>query len=67
MRIFKNINLVFLFSLITMLTFTSVFADENINVQNEESSQEVEEILVTANRTEQSIQRCIASSSGFIW
>jgi len=38
-----------------MLTFTSVFADENINVQNEESSQEVEEILVTANRTEQSI------------
>ena len=49
MRIFKNINLVFLFSLITMLTFTSVFADENINVQNEEFSQEVEEILVTNN------------------
>ena len=55
MQFFKNINLVFVFSLISILTFTNVVADESINAQNEESSQEVEEILVTANRTEQSI------------
>ena len=55
MQFFKNINLVFVFSLISILTFTNVLADESINAQNEESSQEVEEILVTANRTEQSI------------
>ena len=55
MQFFKNINLVFVFTLISILTFTNVVADESINAQNEESSQEVEEILVTANRTEQSI------------
>ena len=41
--------------IISILVISNVFADENNSTSDEASSLEVEEILVTANRTEQSI------------
>jgi len=50
-------NLLLILSLsVLLLVFSSikVFADENVNA-SEEAEADIEEILVTANRTEQSI------------
>ena len=50
-------NLILILSLsVLLLVFSSikVFADENVNA-SEEAEADIEEILVTANRTEQSI------------
>ena len=50
-------NLILILSLsVLLLVFSSakIFADENVNA-SEEAEADIEEILVTANRTEQSI------------
>ena len=55
MQISKSLNFIFMMFIISILVISNVFADENNNTSDEASSLEVEEILVTANRTEQSI------------
>ena len=55
MQISKSLNLIFFAIIISILIISNVLADENNNTSDEVSSLEVEEILVTANRTEQSI------------
>ena len=55
MQISKSLNFIFMMIIISILVISNVFADENNNTSDEASSPEVEEILVTANRTEQSI------------
>ena len=55
MQISKSLNFIFMMIIISILVISNVFADENNSTSDEASSLEVEEILVTANRTEQSI------------
>jgi outer membrane receptor protein involved in Fe transport len=55
MQISKSLNFIFIMIIISILVISNVFADENNSTSDEASSLEVEEILVTANRTEQSI------------
>jgi iron complex outermembrane receptor protein len=55
MQISKFFNFLFMMIIISILVISNVFADENNSTSDEASSLEVEEILVTANRTEQSI------------
>ena len=52
MQISKSLNLIFFAIIISILIISNVLADENNNTSDEVSSLEVEEILVTANRTE---------------
>jgi outer membrane receptor protein involved in Fe transport len=54
MQISKSLNFTFLMIFISILVISNVFADENVNA-SEEAKADIEEILVTANRTEQSI------------